>query len=106
MSSPESYIGKQLIASDGDAGVIEDLLRDQDGTPRFLVVRDRGVFANDVVVPIEQVTIDGAVIRVAESRAQIHGGERYDTSRHGESAGLFSASASRYDSGDASTAAP
>ncbi|HVA90481.1 MAG TPA: PRC-barrel domain-containing protein [Chloroflexota bacterium] len=106
MNDAAGYIGKHVIATDGDSGVIEDVLHGEDGTPRFLVIRDRGVFAGDVVLPLDHVTMDGGTVHVAKSRAQVHAGERYDASRHGAGAGLFSASASQYDSGDTPVVAP
>ncbi|MGH2346625.1 MAG: PRC-barrel domain-containing protein [Chloroflexota bacterium] len=95
-----SYIGKRVMASDGDAGVVDDVLTDEDGTPRRLVVRDRGVFGPDLVLPFDHASIEGSAVRVAMTRAQVHAGERYDPNRHGESAGLFSAAAGNYDASD------
>jgi hypothetical protein len=86
-----------VLASDGDAGVVEDILTTEEGAPRYLVVRDRGVFARDVVLPISEVTSDGVAVHSDLTRKQIHAAERYDASRHGERAGLFSAAARAYD---------
>jgi hypothetical protein len=91
------HIGMHVLASDGDAGVVEDILTTAEGVPQYLVVRDRGVFARDVVLPIADTTSDGAAVHVARTRTQIHAMDRYDPSRHGEHAGLFSAAARAYD---------
>jgi len=100
MMDGASYIGKHVLASDGDAGVVEDVLTDQDGAPLRLVVRDHGVFGRDVVLPFDHAPIEGSTVRVGFSRAQVHAGEPFDPIRHGESAGLFSAAASQYDTAD------
>jgi hypothetical protein len=86
-----------VMGSDGDAGVVEDILTTEEGAPRYLVVRDRGVFARDVVLPISETTSDDVAVQTALTKKQIHAAERYDEGRHGERAGLFSASASAYD---------
>jgi hypothetical protein len=86
-----------LMASDGDAGIVEDILTAEDGTPRYLIVRDRGVFARDVALSVDQVTSDGTSVRTAMSRKDVHAADRFDVSRHGESAGLFSSAARTYD---------
>jgi hypothetical protein len=77
--------------------VVEDILTTAEAVPQYLVVRDRGVFAQDVVLPIAGTTSDGAVVHVALTRRQIHALDRYDLIRHGERAGLFSAAARAYD---------
>ena|SRR5579872_421084 len=102
----KSLIGKHVMSSDGDAGVVEDVLFDSVGTPRYLVVRDRGVFGSDLVLPYGWGALDNNVIRVAASRAQLAHGDRYDPTQYGESAGLFSASAERYDATETGTDAP
>ncbi|HXT36583.1 MAG TPA: PRC-barrel domain-containing protein [Chloroflexota bacterium] len=93
----KSLIGKHVMASDGDAGVVEDVLFDSEGTPRYLVVRDRGVFGDDLVLPYGWGALGNTVVRIAASRAQLADGTRYDPAQYGESAGLFSAAAERYD---------
>ena len=100
MTDSALYIGKHVAASDGDAGVVDDVLTDQDGVPHRLVVRNRGAFGRDVVLPFEHAAITGSTVRVMLTRAQVHAGEPYDPIRHGESAGLFSAAAGRYDAAD------
>lgn len=100
-----SLIGKHVMASDGDAGVVEDVLFDSEGSPRFLVVRDRGVFGSDLVLQYGRGVLDGDMVRVAASRAQLAAGDRYDSAQYGESAGLFSALAERYDSTETGTGA-
>jgi hypothetical protein len=93
-------IGMQVLASDGDAGVVEDILSTDRGAPRYLVVRDRGVFASDVVLPLDGTTSDGVAVHVALTRQQVHAAERYDVHRHGEAAGWYSMSARAYDQSD------
>lgn len=90
-------IGMPVLANDGEAGIVEDILTTSEGEPRNLVVRDRGVFARDVVLPIAGTTSDGVAVHSAQTRKQIHASERYDATRHGEMAGLFSAAARTYD---------
>jgi hypothetical protein len=90
-------IGMHVMGSDGEAGVVEDILTTAEGVPQYLVVRDRGVFARDIVLPITETTSDGTAVHSALSKKEIHAAERYDLSRHGERAGLFSASARAYD---------
>jgi hypothetical protein len=89
--------GMQLVGSDGPAGSVEDVLYDKDGTVRYLVVRDRGVFANDGVLPATGAQAEGDTVTYPMTRAQIHAADRYDAARHGPNAGLVSAAASRYD---------
>ncbi|HVC80539.1 MAG TPA: PRC-barrel domain-containing protein [Chloroflexota bacterium] len=101
-----ALIGKQVMASDGVAGVVEDVLFDAEGTPRYLVVRDRGVFGSDLILPYGWGALDTAMVRVAASRAELAAGDRYDPAKYGESAGLFSASAERYDATETGTDAP
>ena len=93
-------IGMTAWARDGDAGVVADILVTKDGVPRFVVVMNYGVFGSDVVLPIDQALVDGNVVRLSLTKAQVSAGERYDEMRHGEGAGLFSASASLYDRQD------
>jgi len=95
-----AYLGKHVMASDGPAGVVDDILTDEDGTPLRLVVRDRGVFGRDVVLPFDRAAITGSTVRLMLTRAQVHAGEPYDPIRHGESAGLFSVAAGKYDAAD------
>jgi hypothetical protein len=92
-------IGARVIAADGEAGQIEDVLVDKDGTPRYLVVRDNGVFASDAVIPVEAASTDGGPVRSTLTKAQIHAGDRYDEHRFGEGAGLFSSAAGNFDRG-------
>ena len=93
-------IGMQARARDGDAGVVDDILVTKEGVPRFVVVMNKGVFGSDVVLPIDQASADGDVVHLSLTKAQVSAGERYDEMRHGEGAGLFSASASLYDRQD------
>jgi uncharacterized protein YrrD len=81
-------------------GIVEDVLYDQDGVARYLVIRDRGVFADDAVVPVTQASSDGASIRLAMTRAEVHAAPRYDPAQHGEGAGYTSAAAQQYNRRD------
>lgn len=95
------HAGMQVLDNEGRyAGTVEDVLSDQDGVPRYLVVRDRGVFSDDVVLPIAGARGDGETIRYDRSREDIHKGERYDERRFGAAAGFSSAAAGRYDRQD------
>ena len=93
-------MGMQVEGSDGVAGIVEDLLYDKDGNPAYLVVRDMGVFARDVVLPIAGATIKGDVVRYPMTKAEIHKAQRYDPDRFGPAAGFSSAAAGRYDQQD------
>ena len=93
----EYHPGMRVVASDGEAGQVEDVLVDKDGTPRYLVVRDRGVFARDVVIATDTVQRDGAIVHSSLTKARIHAGDRYDERRYGEGAGLFSMAAGNFD---------
>jgi hypothetical protein len=99
MSSGDARIGRRLLAQDGEVGQIEDVLVSQEGVPRYLVVRDQGVFASDVVIPVEATWSDGAVVHSSLTKAQVQAGDRYDECRFGQAAGLFSVEASTYDRG-------
>jgi hypothetical protein len=90
-------IGMHVIAVDGDAGQVEDVLTSKDGTPRYLVVQDNGVFASDAVILVDAVSVDGTTVRCTLTRAQLHAGERFDAQRFGEGAGLFSTAADDYE---------
>jgi len=90
-------IGMTVQASDGEAGVVEDILTDEQGTPRFLVVRDKGVFGGDAVLPIDRATVQGGGIQLAMTRADVHAADGFSQEQYGEAAGLFSQAASRYD---------
>lgn len=92
-------IGMRVDGSDGQAGTISDILLDDKGVPRYLVVQDRGVFSSDVVLPIGGATTDGTSIRYnGMTRQEIHHADRYDAARYGPQAGLYSQTASRYGS--------
>ena len=93
-------IGMPARATDGNAGVVDDILVTKEGVPRFVVVMNKGVFGSDVVLPIDQALVDGNVVQLSLTKAQVSSSERYDEMRHGEGAGLFSASASLYDRQD------
>lgn len=93
-------MGMQVLASDGRAGTVEDVLYDTDGIPRYLVVRDRGVFAEDVVLPVGGATVDGDDVRYSLTKDQIHQSDRYNEAEHGARAGLSSGAAGRYDAQD------
>jgi hypothetical protein len=90
-------IGMTVNASDGEAGVVEDILVDGQGVQRYLVVRDRGVFGADVVLPIGSATASGETVAVAMARSAVHAADRFSADRYGEAAGLFSMAAARYD---------
>jgi hypothetical protein len=92
-------LGMRLVAQNGEAGQIEDVLISKEGAPRYVVVRDNGVFAPDVVVPVEATWRDGAVARTNLTKAQVHACDRYEEQRFGEGAGLFSVAAGAYDRG-------
>lgn len=79
------------------AGSLEDVLNDAQGSPRYLVVRDKGFFGKDVVIPASAVSVDGGTVRVAMSRAEVHAAPSYDHAQHGAAAGLFSSVAAGYD---------
>ena len=96
----EARLGMQVMGSDGQAGTVEDVLYDKEGRARYLVVRDRGVFGEDAVLPATDGTIGGDTIHYPMSRAQIQAAERFDPQRHGAAAGLTSAAAARYDRQD------
>jgi hypothetical protein len=89
-------LGMKVIATDGEAGVLEDILSDKDGMARYLVVRDKGVFGSDVVLPANQATAEGEEARLPLTKAQIHAAERYDEDRHG-AANLVSAARQRFE---------
>jgi PRC-barrel domain len=93
-------LGMSARASDGDAGVVDDILVTEEGVPRYVVVRNKGVFGSDVVLPVDQAAVEGNAVRLSLTKAQVHAGERYDEATHGARAGLFSVSASRYDRQD------
>ena len=90
-------IGAQVVGSDGVAGTLEDVLNDAQGSPRYLVVRDKGFFGKDVVLPTSDVSVDGATVRVAMTRAAVHAAPSYDHAQHGAAAGLYSSVAAGYD---------
>jgi hypothetical protein len=95
------HAGMQVLDNEGRyAGTVEDVLYDEQGTARYLVVRDRGVFSNDVVLPIAGAQAQGGSVRYEMSRDEIHNGERYDEKRFGAAAGFTSAAASSYDRQD------
>lgn len=90
-------IGMRVDGSDGQAGTISDVLIDEKGVPRYLVVQDRGVFSSDVVLPIGGAMTDGAGIRYnGMTRQEIHHSDRFDAARYGPQAGLYSLAASRF----------
>jgi len=93
-------IGMRVLAGDDDVGVVDDILVTREGVLRFIVVMHNGVFGSDVVLPVNEATVAGNRIRLSLTKAQVEAGERYDRTRHGESAGLFSVSAGRYDRQD------
>ena len=90
-------IGMRVDGNDGPAGRVSDILIDEKGAPRYLVIQDRGVFSSDVVLPIGGATTDGSSIRYnGMSRQEIHRSDRYDPTRYGPQTGLYSQTASRY----------
>lgn len=89
--------GMRVMGSDGQAGTVEDVLYDKDGTAHYLVVRDRGVFTGDAVLPVTGAQAHENIVSYPMTRAQIHAADRFDATRHGPTAGLVSAAASRYD---------
>lgn len=95
--SDGSLIGMPVEASDGDAGIVEDVLTTEDGTAKYFVVRNRGVFGSSAVLPLSSATIKGASVRFEMTRAEIKAADKFDHSRYGESAGLFSTAAKDYD---------
>jgi hypothetical protein len=90
-------IGMPVQARDGDAGIVEDILNTEDGTPKYLVIRNRGVFGSSAVLPISYATVMGDSVRFEMTRAEIKAADKFDHSRYGESAGLFSTAAKEYD---------
>ena len=81
-------------------GTVEDILADKDGVARYLVIRDQGVFADDVVIPVDTASVAGDGVTLALSADQVHASPRFDPERHGASAGLVSATAQRFDRDD------
>jgi len=61
------------------------------------VVRDKGFFGKDVVLPASAVSVDSGNVQVAMSRAEVHAAPSYDHAQHGAAAGLFSSVAAGYD---------
>ncbi len=90
-------IGMKVMGSDGEAGTIEDVLSDEKGTPRYVVVRDRGVFGSDRVLQAADAELGEGEVRYAMTRAQIHAAETYDETKYGAGSGLVSDAASSYD---------
>ena len=90
-------IGAQVEGSDGVAGTLEDVLNDAQGNPCYLVIRDKGFFGKDVVLPASAGVVDGGTVRVAMGRAEVHAATRYDHAQHGAAAGLYSSVAAGYD---------
>jgi hypothetical protein len=95
--SDQLRIGMAVRASDGEAGIIDDILMDENGMPRFLVIRDRGVFGSDAVLPFTSASTDGGAARIDRTRQEIHAADRYAEDKYGKGAGLFSSAAARYD---------
>lgn len=92
------HAGMQVLDNEGRyAGTVEDVLFDENGAERYLVVRDRGVFSDDVVLPISGARVEGDSIHYALKRDEIHTSERYSDQRFGAAAGFTSAAASSYD---------
>ncbi|HWE60638.1 MAG TPA: PRC-barrel domain-containing protein [Chloroflexota bacterium] len=98
---PIFHPGMQVVDSEGRyAGTVEDVLYDEQGAARYLVVRDRGIFSDDVVLPVSGAQVEGDNVRYPLTRDEIHSGERYDEQRFGAAAGLTSVAASSYDRQD------
>jgi len=91
-------IGVAVTATDGPAGRIDDVLSHvESGLPAYLVVSAKGFFGHDVVTPYGLVErVDAAGVHLRLTRAALQAEPAYDPARHGESAGLTSASATRY----------
>jgi PRC-barrel domain len=97
LMSESIRIGMTVRAADGEAGSVDDILVDANGTRRFLVIRDRGVFGADVVLPFASVTVSGGTVNVAMTKREIHAADHFSADRYGQGAGLFSVAAARYD---------
>ncbi|HZS93112.1 MAG TPA: PRC-barrel domain-containing protein [Chloroflexota bacterium] len=96
-------MGMDVHALDGRAGRVDDvLISAETGQPAFVVVNaEGGLFASDVVVPIESVqNVDDAGVWLALTREQVRYCETFDSTRHGESSGFSSQSRSRYGEDD------
>lgn len=92
------HTGMQVVDSEGRyAGAVEDVLSDEHGAARYLVIRDRGIFSDDVVLPVSGAHIDGETVQFQMTGDEIHHSERYNEQQYGAAAGLTSAAAGRYD---------
>jgi hypothetical protein len=90
-------MGMAVAGTNGVLGTIEDVLYDHDGNARYLVVRDRGVFGSDAVLPVEGAELSGDQVRYPMARDALRTADRYDPAIYGSSAGLFSGAAAQYD---------
>ena len=61
------------------------------------MVRDRGVFGSDAVLPVEAAEVSGDQVRYPLARDAMRTADRYDPAKYGSSAGLFSGAAGQYD---------
>lgn len=93
-------IGMNVRATNGDVGKLEDILYDQDGHARYLVVRDHGVFGSDAVLPVAGARAGGDTVEYPLTKDEIRSADRYDPIQYGSKAGLFSGSAAQYDQQD------
>jgi hypothetical protein len=95
---PVYHAGMQVLDNEGRyAGTVEDVLSDKHGAARYLVVRDRGIFSDDVVLPVSGARLMGDSIHYALKRDEIHNSERYSEQRFGAAAGFTSAATANYD---------
>jgi hypothetical protein len=95
-------LGMDVHAIDGRAGRVDDVLvSTETGQPAFVVVKAGGLFASDVVVPVESVqNVDEAGVWLTLTREQVQGCERFDSARHGEAEGFSSQARIQYGEDD------
>jgi hypothetical protein len=87
-----------VLASDGRAGRVDDVLTDSEtGEPAYVVIDAGGFFKGDVVVPISEVrTVDDAGVWLNLSRSDVKHAPTYDPLQFGSAQGLVSSAAKRF----------